>query len=489
MKKSFWKVFIVLLAASAIYSCKNEDDEKDNPYKYVNDWISESLNEVYYWNDKIPAKTDKTLAPKDYFESLLYRYDKQTAPDGDRFSWIQENYQDLLSSLSGVSSNEIGFDYVLYLKEANSDKVIGEVTYVKKGTPAQTAGIKRGMWFNKINDTEITTSNYTTLLSTTSSKIKLGTIQENYNSSSFSGFSTGNDYEFNTLSSYSDDPVYLDSVYTINNKKIGYLVYNFFSPDNGSDNQAYDLEMNNVFTKFKSAGITDLILDLRYNSGGYSTSGQRLASMIVPNLDVNNVYAYYEYNSILTAYYKEKYGAETMITRFTDGITSGNTVVAKISNVGNNLNRLYILTGQYTASASEQLINGLKPYMNVVLIGDTTYGKNVASTPIYVENDSKNKWGMEPIIAKFFNKNGQSDFTAGFAPDYRVDDTGIGIYQLGDIRENLLYTALSGINGSLSVQRRRIPCNRFSNNNRMIYNSLHRQRGLQIRGLRLPGLN
>ncbi|MFA7043156.1 MAG: hypothetical protein WC186_02290, partial [Bacteroidales bacterium] len=124
MKHIIIALFCVVLTFS-FHSCIllnviDIDTSEDNPNKYVNDWISETMDDYYYWEDKMPSSTDKTLYPDAYFESLLYQYDAETAQDGDRFSWISEDWQELVSSLKGVEANEIGFDYVLYLKEKGS---------------------------------------------------------------------------------------------------------------------------------------------------------------------------------------------------------------------------------------------------------------------------------------------------------------------------------------------------------------------------------
>jgi C-terminal processing protease CtpA/Prc len=113
-----------------------------------------------------------------------------------------------------------------------------------------------------------------------------------------------------------------------------------------------------------------------------------------------------------------------------------------------------VLTGSYTASASELVINGLKPYMNVFLIGTKTYGKNVGSSTFYKENDSKNKWGLQPIIAKFYNSDGKSDFTDGFAPDiYDPDSWNMPKKELGDVNEALLELAIGHITGAIAPQK------------------------------------
>jgi len=490
MKFSWLVLFWGLLFMPLFFSCEpEEEDIIDKTHdsiiavnKYVNNWILENMETYYFWTDKIPSETDDTLSPDMFFESLLYKFNATTAPDGDRFSWIQDDYEELQDMLSGVSSNEIGFDYQLYLMSANGDLVIGQVTYTKKGTPAETAGIKRGWWFNRINGTALTTSNYRSLMSFTAASVIVGFVDEIYNQDgTFKNLTNGKDITIQTLSGYSEDPVYMNSLYVYNQSKIGYLIYNFFAPDGGDGNLVYDKKLNSIFGKFKTAGITDLVLDLRYNSGGYSSSGQHLASMIVPNLSTTNIYTYYRYNNEVQSYYTEQYGADYFKTYFTDWIKNGETKIEQLNNAGTNLTRVYILTGQYTASASEQLINGLKPYMNVILIGDVTYGKNVASISFYEENDSKNKWGMQPIVAKFFNSLDQSDFTAGFTPDYEVNDTGEpGIKQLGDVTEKLLNTALVNATGISTIRSAIAVSDRIVQKDKTLANPHHIQRGLII---------
>jgi C-terminal processing protease CtpA/Prc len=464
------------------FSCQPEETAT-SPNKYVNDWISKTMKTYYYWEKKMPSKTDNTLSPGNYFESLLYRYDKVNAPDGDRFSWIQESYQDLLASLNGVEAHEIGFDYVLFMKQQDSDEVAGQITYVKKMTPAASLGLCRGMLFDRINGTKLTASNYNSLMSTSESQLTLGLLNETYDTNGvFNGFAEGENLVVATVPNYRENPVYLDSVYTIQGRKVGYLVYNFFAADAGTSDAAYDLKLNGVFGKFKSAGITDLVLDLRYNSGGSASSAALLASMIVPRLSESNVYTYYEYNDQLNDYYKKKYGADTFKSFFTASVKNGDKKLEAVNNVGDNLGgRLVVLTGPFTASASEQVINGLKPYMDrIVLIGDTTYGKNVASFSLYEENDTRNKWGMQPIVAKYFNKNGSSDFTAGFAPEFKVDDMGmLGIKPLGDLDENLLNKAMVtlGIFNSPDLVQKR---SRMMQNSKLLKVSSRPIRGLQL---------
>jgi carboxyl-terminal processing protease len=224
-------------------------------------------------------------------------------------------------------------------------------------------------------------------------------------------------------------------VYTFNTsgKTVGYLVYNFFSP--GLDTTAaYDKQVDAVFSKFKASGVNELVLDLRFNGGGAISSAINLASEIVPNYNSSKVFVNFQYNSTVQAQIiaDPSLGQSYLINHF----------ISKTGNIGNNLSRLFILTSGGTASASELIINGLKPYVPVVLVGDTTYGKNVASITITDTDSTSNKWGLQPIVLKLTNSLGQSDYTKGFAPDYLNLDNSFYLRPLGDIQEPLLNKAL-----------------------------------------------
>ena len=163
-----------------------------------------------------------------------------------------------------------------------------------------------------------------------------------------------------------ENPVYYDTIFNVNNYKVGYLVYNGFMSN-------YDIQLNQVFSTFKAAGINKLILDLRYNGGGAVTSAIYLSSMIYTTA-VSQVFLQYQFNNQMESYYYNNYGSGYFYEYFTDVIAqSGSNPETPISNL--NISDLYVITSRNTASASELVINCLKPYITVVTIGDTTDGK------------------------------------------------------------------------------------------------------------------
>ena len=438
-RRLFVFLWVIVLVGIA-QGCKKEESENSK----INDWILENMQDYYFWNTQIPARTNKTLYPKDYFESLLYKKE-------DRFSWIQDNFKELQDYLSGITT-EAGYEFNLYLLEKGKNLVVGCIVYIKPGTPAEQAGLKRGDFFTSINGTAMTTENYQDLLSKISQPHTIGKID----------LLTGQTTTVSlSVIEYAENPVLLDTIYHIESKKIGYLVYNLFARDSNQDGITYEKELNNLFGNFQTQGIQELIVDLRYNSGGSVVTAITLASMI-SNRTSTDIFGYQKYNSNLDQALSDYYGKDYNVNYFFDNIErsdNNNKVVESVKiNKLTNLSKVYFIVSGRTASASELVINCLKPYMNVVLVGDTTLGKNVGSITIYEEDEEKqktNKWGMQPIVLKLENKIHFSDYGNGFPPDVLADefDSASKMRELGDINEMMLSVALNHIFGRTTLQR------------------------------------
>ncbi|WP_163265724.1 S41 family peptidase [Dysgonomonas sp. 216] len=438
-------ILTVTLFAFLFVSCSNNDDDFDPVHDYVNNWIYEIMDAWYYWDDKMPANPDTTKDPESFFKSLLYTYNKQTNPEGDRFSWIQKNYVDLLNALNGVTPTDVGFEYLAAYRK-NSNAIDYWVCYVKPNTDAYAKGLRRGDKISTVDGVAITKDNYASLLRAGKSEYELKVLNPATD-------------ETRTIivtveQNYAENPVYYSNTYDVDGKKIGYLMYNFFAVDKGDNRGAYDIALNNVLTEFYNDNITDLVLDLRYNTGGIITSTVRLASALVPDRSTEKKFNIKKYNPTVTAYYQEKEGDKFFYDSFVDNFTISNTTY-NIPRLGDKIGKLYILTSANTASASELIINGLRPYMDVFLIGDVTYGKNVGSITFYEENKSYNKWGLQPIVVRTYNANNESDYNTGFEPDVAIDeilnalDNDDMLYPIGDKdNEIMLKMAIDIITGN-----------------------------------------
>ena len=430
------KRYFILIACIALllFSCKDPISEGPPPdpgldngqtnNEYVNEWIYDGMSLFYLWNASIPNRPNYELNPEDFFESLLYA--------GDRFSWIQEDFLELLDMLSGVTPYDIGFEHIPY---SYNGEIFGQIAYVKPNTDAEKIGLKRGDYFIKVNGIMLNATNYWSLLSGSETSVTITFVDGN----------TGEitDKTVKKEASYAEDPVFFDKVYEVSGHKIGYLVYNFFASGPTDGSFIYDKKLNDAFGGFKSAGITELVLDLRYNSGGSMNSATLLGSMIVPDLNTDNIFTKIEYNPLLQWIWIREYGEDSLLDRLRDKLETGEA----INNVGNTIQSLYVLTTSWTASASELIINNLKPYMPVVIIGDVTVGKNVGSVLLYEDDDPQNKWGMLPVALYYFNKDGSADFSDGFVPDIFEYDNSDKL-PLGDLNECMLKIAVDHITGT-----------------------------------------
>jgi carboxyl-terminal processing protease len=426
---NFKKALAGIAAAVLIaFPACNDDDHSDGN-KYVNNWIYENMELYYLWNTDLPSSPNKSKAPDEFFNSLL--------SEEDRFSWIQEDYIELLNSLQGVNK-EAGYEFKLYLEEEGSENVIAQVMYIKENSLVETEDkdLMRGDVITHINGQRMTTSNYQELLGEISEP---HTIQ--YERPTETGPVDKGTLALNTAE-FAENPNFMSKIIdTGDGHKIGYYVYNFFATGPTSSSSQYNTEMDAIFTEFKNGGITDLVVDLRYNSGGAEGATINLASLIGDNIDNTITFTRRQYNNELQSALinDPNYGPDFLIKKFT----------TKTANVGSLLNngRVYILTSGRTASASELLINGLKPHMDVFLIGDLTVGKNVGSISIYEDNDPKNTWGMQPIVVKSYNSANESNYSDGFTPNIVNLDNDLDIKPIGDEDEILLSLAIDHITG------------------------------------------
>lgn len=433
-RRTLYFVFALVLL---VMSCREDDPAPSaagSPHAKVNSWILEEMQFWYLWNDQLPVDPDKTAEPEIFFKSLL--------SSQDRFSWIQDDYQDLLNSLQGISK-ESGYEFVLYRENDGSSNVIAQILYIKSGSPAEQAGLKRGDVITHVNGERLTTSNYQAALKLIRED---HTIQYKPLIIGEGKFDTERTLSVGAVQ-YSENPNYLSRVIVAGDKKVGYYVYNFFASGTDGKADAYDKEMESVFAGFKAQAITDLVLDLRFNSGGSEKAATKLASLIGNGINNSKIFAKRVYNSKVQneIISDPKLGSDFLTTRFNN----------EPANIGSLLTggRVYVLTSSRTASASELVINALKPFMEVFLIGDVTYGKNVGSISLHAENDPDNKWGLQPIVVKVFNSLDQSDYSNGFIPNVLHKDNSLYLYPLGDQREALLAQALGQITGTATSGR------------------------------------
>ncbi len=438
MKTKIKYIALTLLIGFS-YGCFKDNDDNATGSSSVKDFVWKAMNSVYLYNANVPDLADDRFitdsdynnyldgysSPETLFESLVY--DRENV---DRFSIITSNYFELEQSLSGVAKRS-GAEFNFYLVPGSTTEVFGIVRLILPNSNASQTSLTRGQVFNKINGTTMTTSNYRSLFSSDTYTINLANYNDN-NTDDISDDSISDTAEDITLikSIYTENPVYKTEVFNLNNKKIGYLMYNGFVGE-------FDSELNNAFGTFKTENIDHLILDLRYNPGGSVRTATALGSMITGGFN-NQVFATLKYNEDLQ---NNNYDYV-----FTDELTNGTSINSL------NLDKVYVLTSGASASASEMIINSLKSYITVVQIGSTTVGKSQASQIIYdssnfgrVNANPTHTYALLPLIAITVNKNNTVVPSSGLVPDIEFKEKAANYGILGDPTEPLLEAALNEI--------------------------------------------
>ncbi len=456
------KIKFYLLTLIIVFNgCKKSgDDEDPNIIRIetdleISDFIWKGLNQYYYWQESVVNLSDskkenesdyayylsQNTNPETFFNSLLH-------PD-DNFSWIVDDYIELENMLQGIDNSD-GMEFGLYV-ECNDQNIFGFVRYVQKGSDAESKGVKRGMVFSDINGTRLNRDNYRDLLynqANNTYNVKFSQISYNQNNQCANIIPGQEDITL-VKSRIVKNPIHISKIIEIQGQKVGYLMYNQFVGVVESEGKNYNSELNNVFSDFLSNGINDLVIDLRYNPGGRISTSINLASMITGQFN-NQVFAKERWNSKLMNYWDEN-SPESLLNRFTNKLSNNESIFSL------NLDRVFILTSARTASASELLINGLDPYIDVIHIGDFTVGKNQGSITVYdYINDSRDKnpnhmYAMQPIVLKIGNVAGYTDFPNGLEPDIFIKESLLNPGVLGDIEEPLLKIAIDQIFGNASL--------------------------------------
>ncbi len=453
--------FKISILALFIFFLTTNCDTKDDLYVpeslQINDFVWKGMNLYYLWQNEVTNLQDERFAnqddlnnfltnysnPKDLFNSL--RVDNSI----DRFSVIFDNYETLEGILSGTTLNN-GVDFGLKFKAGSTTDLFGWVRYIIPNSDAATKNISRGTIFYAINGTSLTISNYQELLKNVTQTLNLADYDN--------GNITPNGQLVNvTKTNLSENPVLISNVINQGNKKIGYLIYNGFFPN-------YESQLNTAFANLKSQQITDLVLDLRYNSGGSIATATRLASMITGQF-TNQIFAREVWNTKFQSYWNST-NPNQLLDNFTDKLANGSAIASL------NLTKIYVLTSKSTASASELVINGLKPYINVIQIGDVTTGKNVGSITLYdspnfgkTNRSSKHKYAMQPIVLKTVNNEGFGDYQNGLQPNFLLTENLSNLGVLGNTDEPLLNVALNQImaSGKVTPQSTSINLTDFEN--------------------------
>lgn len=425
MRKLLYFFAGCFLALGFLSACHDDDDDIPEAIIATNKWIQEDMKEVYFWNKEIKnIDPNREPDPEEYFYNLLRT--------GDTLSWITDDYASLAAEYDGDPVT-MGYDPAFFRFGNVADQVFIVVNYVYPGSPADEAGLKRGDIILTIDNRELTTTDYYDRFSGAAYSVQLADAVVTSTGVTITPNSVSLNLSARTIDS---NPAIHHEVLTVSGHKIGYLVYVGFTAGEGNK---FLTTLDQIFTEFKAAGISDLIVDLRYNPGGDLEAAGHLASEIAPAAVVNagEIVVQFKYNDDYQAFFESdpKYEDE-LYYRF-DKLAS---------NI--NLQKVYFLTTTGTASASELVITGLAPHMDVVQVGEPTYGK-YSGAWIIPDNDDedKAKWAIVPIVMKYANADGYTDFEGGLTPDHAMADDILFAVPFGDTSDPMTAKAVELITG------------------------------------------
>lgn len=358
-------------------------------------WVRTQLNTYYYWYQQL-----QNLSPVDYASPEAYL-------EAVRYRPIDNYYSFITSAAANDSyyndSQTIAFGFV---NQQTSSEVI--VLQVYSGSPAAEAGLERGDRITHVNGQSVAALAAAGTVTAAFGASEVGVAAE----ISFTK-PGGESRQARMIKRAITVPtVSLTRAFDVDGRRVGYLNFKAFV-------RPSEAALNEAFATLRAAGVNELVLDLRYNGGGLVSVATQLASLIGGTRTSGQVMFTQAHNARLAPTWNET-------TRFTN------------PEQALNLERLVVITTRGSASASELVINALRPYIPVVVIGDTTYGKPVGQYGFTFCSKV-----LYPVAFTIRNANNEGDYFDGIAPTCAAPDD--SSHQLGDAEEGSLAEALTYI--------------------------------------------
>lgn len=467
--RKLYKVSYLLLFSFLFVQCSKEFTLPQD--LVVQDFIWKGLNAYYLHQNQIDDLSDRRFNNDQELNAYL-----RTFPDNNTlFSSLLINSDTKSTLLEDYTNLDIvtprtaftnGLEFGIIAAPNNTENVIGYVTHILPNSNAASKNIVRGEFFNAVDGVQLTQTNFESLLINGSNEFDLNMVN-------FDGFAISPSTKTVNLEkeNYSYDAVFLERSFTVGANNIGYLMYN----NSFSSNSIFSL--NGSFLNFKNQNINQLILDLRYNISGteFAKNIAKFSTLITGQFP-EETFIKEEWNTKAQSWFLENQ-PDSLLTKFPAQFNN-NTPFNSL-----NLKDIYIiLNGDNFAGSSsiELLINSLKPYINVQVIGTNTIGNNTGAITLYNSEDynfanrnTTHTVALQPKVLSFYNNNDQT-YANGFTPNISIctneDILNLGV--LGERTEPILERVLDYlVTGNAGVNS---ICN--PNNYQYIYNSLDAQR-------------
>ncbi|MEX0314349.1 MAG: S41 family peptidase, partial [Allomuricauda sp.] len=429
-----------------------------------------AMNLWYFWQADVTDLADNRFSndeeytqllaatenPQDFYYQICNKHIAIFGEENsiDRFSFLNDDYTELVNNLSGVSKSN-GLEFGLRRFSDDDNLLFGYVQYIVPDSDASTKDIKRGDIFTRIDGQQLSTGNYRNLLFGSNNTYTLGMADLNGDAIE------DNDTEvtLTKIENQVENPILVAKTLDVSGTKVAYLMYNRFL-------SSFNKELNDAFAQFVAEGATELVLDMRYNPGGSVNTSRLLASMIY-GTNTSELYIRQRWNDKIQGQLSPQNLEDYFASSFKLNPDDENSIPVNTL----NLSRVFVLATNNSASASELVMNGLDPYVEIVHIGETTRGKNEFSITLVDdpgnsfiydneredEINSQNSWGLQPLVGRNENSAVFSDYTNGLAPDFVLEEDLANLGVLGEVTEPLLAKAIQEITGisakqSFSVQ-------------------------------------
>lgn len=402
-------------------------DRSDEYYSLVaaKTWIYDTMQENYLFYQDMPEEGNLNFfkKPAEFLRSVVSGKDQK---NGVYFSHIDSVYDSSRTSVSAYPSYGIE---CAFLRNGNTGKYYARILYVQSNSPASETGLKRGDWILDVDSTDLTTSNYESFIGKPTQDYLYHIARKDDNG------------QPDTLYIKMPNPRYVadPSVYRTRNfttesgKKVFYVMYNSFQLGEEENN------LKAAFNSGMSESPNDIVLDLRYNPGGYVSTAVLLATMLAPAEAMGK--------TCLNMIYNDKLNKVESIN-FDPALLSGTSSF--------QFDHLYILTTSQTASAAEAVINCLRPYLGerISQVGEYTFGKNVAQS--LFKDDAYPQLEFWLTTSFVGNADNYYDYySSGLKPDYELtEDLSAELGELGTEKDSLMIPVIYHIeHGAFPAQQ------------------------------------
>lgn len=401
------------LAISALVSSCGEDRSGEY-YALITTqtWMYETMQQEYLYYQDIPEKKSLNFfnKPSDFLNSMVSSKDKKS---GSTFSHIDSVF---VTTRSTSTTPTFGFEGTMVRAENGSYGI--RVLYTQENSPAEEVGLKRGDLIIAANNKKINSSDLFYITSPKEAYLfTMGKLNE-------IGFDTLQTVQMPSPRIVENKNIYKSDIMEIAGKRVAYIMYNEFG-NNDTEN------LKQLFKDIAGQSVDDIILDLRYNPGGYVNIAQLVSTNLAPQEAIGNVFLKMTHNDKIN---------QTDILNFEQSLLANGSPV--------NYKNLYVITSSNTASASEIVINCLRPYMagRLIQVGTATFGKNVAQQ-LYTDEEKAPMLEFWMTNSLLSNAEDFSDYyTSGLKPDYEKSENFKGeLGELGTAQDSLMIPIIKHI--------------------------------------------